>query len=52
MSWEVPLVVAGAALVGIAASSVVAYTVTFGLIEYYVRHSKYREYSLPFFPWR
>lgn len=52
MSPAVPFVVAGAALVGIGAGGVLAYTLTVGLIEFYVRRSRYKEYSLPILPWR
>lgn len=51
MSPAVPFVVAGAAVVGIGAGAALAYVLTTGLIEFYVRHSRYREYSLPVFPW-
>lgn len=51
MSPVVAVIAAGSMAVGVCVGMAAAYVTTTGLIELYVRHSKWKDYSLPLFPW-
>lgn len=51
MTGTVVFVIAGAAATGVLTGAAVGFFTTTALIEAYVRHSRWKDYSLPYLPW-